>query len=51
MKIKDSKIVDFLSYKIEKSLRKDGFTLKRDGERNVKVLMKIKSRTAEKRKQ
>ncbi|MBN2040031.1 MAG: hypothetical protein JW864_08325 [Spirochaetes bacterium] len=43
----DNKIIDFLTYKIEKSLRKDGFTIKRDKEKNINVLLKIKNNAAE----
>ena len=35
------KIVDLMSYKIEKTLRESGFTLKRDGEKKVKLLIKL----------
>ncbi len=38
----EKKIIDFCAYKIEKSLRRDGFTIKRDKKKNVKVLLKIK---------
>lgn len=39
---KNKKIIDFLNYKIEKSLQMNGFTIKRDKERNIKVLLKLK---------
>ncbi len=39
----DNKIIDFIAYKIEKSLKKDGFTIKRDKEKNINVLLKIKN--------
>ena len=35
------KIVDLMSYKLEKTLRESGFTLKRDGEKKVKLLIKL----------
>lgn len=38
----DKKVIDFCSYKIEKSLKKNGFTIKKDKEKNIKVLLKIK---------
>jgi len=38
----EAKIIDFLAYKIEKSLRKNGFTVKKDKEKNIKLLLKIK---------
>ncbi len=38
----DKKIIDFCTYKIEKSLKRDGFTIKKDKMKNVKVLIKIK---------
>jgi hypothetical protein len=37
------KIVDLMSYKIEKELKENGFTLKRDGDRKVKLLIKLKN--------
>lgn len=46
----DNKIVDFIAYKIEKSLKNDGFTIKRDKEKNINVLLKIKNDTREKSK-
>lgn len=35
------KIVDLMTYKIEKTLKENGFTLIKDGERKVKLLMKV----------
>ncbi len=35
------KIVDLMSYKIEKELKENGFTLKRDGDKKVKLLIKL----------
>lgn len=35
------KIVDLMTYKIEKTLKESGFTLKKDGDRKVKLLMKV----------
>ncbi len=43
----DNKIIDFLAYKLEKSLKKDGFVLKRDEEKNINVLLKINKDVAE----
>ena len=37
----ENKVIDFLSYKIEKTLRKNGFSIKKDEDRNVKLLLKI----------
>ena len=37
------KIIDFVSYKIEKELRENGFTLKHDGNKRIKLLIKLKS--------
>ena len=44
----DNKIIDFLAYKLEKSLRKDGFTIKRDKEKNINVLLKINNDNTDK---
>ena len=38
----DKKVIDFLAYKIEKSLRKDGYTIKKDKKKNIKLLLKLK---------
>ena len=38
----NNKVVDFLSYKIEKSFRMNGFIVKRDKEKNIKLIIKIK---------
>ena len=35
------KITDLMTYKIEKTLKENGFTLKRDGEKKVKLLIKL----------
>lgn len=35
------KVVDLISYKIEKSLKENGFTVKRDKGKNIKLLIKI----------
>ena len=35
------KIVDLLAYKIEKSLKNNGFVLKKDDNKNVKILIKL----------
>ena len=37
------KIVDLESYKIEKELRENGFTIKHDGDKRIKLLIKMKS--------
>lgn len=37
------KIVDLMSYRIEKELKESGFTLKRDGEKKVKLLIKLQN--------
>ena len=37
------KIIDLMSYKIEKELRDSGFTLKHDGDKRIKLLIKLKS--------
>ena len=36
------KIIDLMSYKIEKELRESGFTLKHDGNKRIKLLIKLK---------
>jgi hypothetical protein len=41
------KVIDFIAYKIEKTHKKDGFTIKRDMEKNINVLLKINKDTAE----
>jgi len=37
-----NKVIDLISYKIEKELRENGFTLKHDGEKKIKLLIKLK---------
>jgi len=37
------KIVDLMSYKIEKELKESGFVLKKDGDKKVKLLIKLKN--------
>jgi hypothetical protein len=37
----DKKIIDLASYRIEKSLKKGGYTLKQDKQKKVKLLIKI----------
>jgi len=37
-----NKIVDLISYKIEKELKENGFTLKHDGDKKIKLLIKLK---------
>ena len=39
--IMTKKVVDLMAYKIEKTLKESGFTLKHDGNRKVKLLMKV----------
>jgi hypothetical protein len=36
------KIVDLVSYRIEKGLRKNGFTVKKDNEKKIKIIIKIR---------
>ena len=36
-----NKVIDLTSYKIEKELRENGFTLKHDGDKKIKVLIKL----------
>ena len=38
------KIVDLNSYRIEKSLKENGFTVKKDNQKKVKLLIKLNSR-------
>ena len=35
------KIVDLMAYRIEKTLKENGFTLKKDGDKRVKLLIKL----------
>lgn len=37
----EKKVIDLNAYKIERSLKRDGFTIKRDEKRNINVLLKI----------
>ncbi|MCL1865385.1 MAG: hypothetical protein FWF73_06190 [Spirochaetes bacterium] len=37
------KIIDLMSYKIEKELKENGFILKHDGDKGIKLLIKLKS--------
>jgi hypothetical protein len=37
------KIIDLMSYKIEKELKENGFTLKHDGDKKIKLLIKLNS--------
>ncbi len=41
------KITDLMTYKIEKTLKENGFTLKRDGDRKVKLLIKLSEKERE----
>jgi hypothetical protein len=38
-----NKVIDFMAYKIAKSLEADGFTVKIDNDRRVKLLIKLKA--------
>jgi hypothetical protein len=38
------KVVDLMTYKIEKAIKENGFTIKKDSSRNVKILIKVKSK-------
>lgn len=44
-----NKIIDLQSYKVEKALKKVGFTLKHDKKKNLKVLMKINNENSDNR--
>ena len=35
------KIIDLMTYRIEKTLKENGFTLKMDGDNKVKLLIKL----------
>ena len=35
------KIIDLMTYRIEKTLKENGFILKRDGDSKVKLLIKL----------
>ena len=35
------KVVDLAVYKIEKTLKDNGFTIKKDNEKNIKILIKL----------
>jgi hypothetical protein len=35
------KVIDLMTYRIEKSLRENGFELKKDDNKNVKILIKL----------
>ena len=37
------KVVDLMAYRIEKSLKDNGFDVKRDEDKKVKILIKINS--------
>ena len=36
-----NKIIDLMTYRIEKTLKENGFTLKMDGDNKVKLLIKL----------
>jgi molybdate-binding protein len=36
-------VVDLMTYRIEKTLRENGFIVKRDEHKNIKILIKLKS--------
>ncbi len=38
------KVVDLLTYKIEKSLKENGFTVKRDKGNKIKLLIKLRNK-------
>ncbi len=38
----EENVVDINAYKIEKSLRENGFIVKRDDKRNITLLIKLK---------
>jgi hypothetical protein len=46
----NNKIIDFLAYKLEKSLKKDGYVVRRDNKKNINVLLKINREAAENNK-
>lgn len=37
------KVVDLLNYKIEKYLKENGFEVKKDSQKNVKILVRIRT--------
>ncbi len=37
------KVVDLMNYKIEKYLKENGFIVKKDCNKNVKILIKLKN--------
>ncbi len=37
----DKKVIDLSVYKIERALKKDGYTIKKDKEKKIKVLLRI----------
>jgi len=37
----NKKIVDLMTYRIEKSLKDNGFTVKKDQDKKIKILIKI----------
>jgi hypothetical protein len=38
----DKKIIDLLTFRIEKALKESGYAVKKDKNRNIKLLIKIK---------
>ena len=38
------KIVDLLSYRIEKTLKNNGFIVKKDENKNIKILIKLNNK-------
>ncbi|HON80385.1 MAG TPA: hypothetical protein PK544_17980 [Spirochaetota bacterium] len=38
----EKKVIDLHSYRIEKSLKEEGYTIKKDKHKKIKVLIKIK---------
>ena len=39
----DKKVVDLLSYRIEKSLKENGFKIMTDSNQNIKLVIKLKT--------
>lgn len=37
------KVIDLMTYRIEKTLRDNGFEVKKDDNKNVKILIKLNS--------
>ena len=39
----NKKVVDLISYRIEKSLKDNGYTVKKDKDKKIKILIKLNS--------